>query len=137
MPVGLAMPVGVTPNGGAKLVDGEENDNKIVRLALMSDENDNAFQQDISLGQSMIFELSDGLSRATTLQRLRIIFERFQAQRRYKLKSNTIRWYSNQDPEGGGKEGESILEFRYLSLEANEERLYQSGVSTPGSTGGN
>jgi len=136
MPKGLAIPIRATPHGGIQTVEGSANDDKIIRAALGPDENDNAFQQDIGLGQRMIFGIADDALRGGIMERLRLVFERFRRQRRYDLIRSSVRFYAPGDPEGTGKEGEMVLEFRYLSLEANEERLFKSEVSAAGSTGG-
>jgi len=133
MPRGLAFPVGVSPRGGARLVEGQDNDNKIIAIALGDDTNDNAFQQNIGLGPAPIFDINDPSARPKITVRLRAIFDRFKAQRRYQLIEDSVKWY---DADSGAGEGNLILEFRYLSLEANEERLFKAPVLSAGSRGG-
>lgn len=116
------MPLGVSPKGGGATVEFSENDHKIVSLALGDDTNDNAFQQNIGLGPSVIFDINDDNLKARLMQRIRFIFDRFKVQRRYELINDTIRWVG---PDQGAEEGSLILEFKYFSLEANEERLFR------------
>lgn len=112
MPRGFAMPVRVAPWGGLLLVEGDENDAKIISLALASDDNENAFQQDIGLGEAMVFDISDAQLRGGIMGRVRSIFRRFEAQKRYRLLSETLRW-----TEG---DGELTLTFKYHNLESDE-----------------
>lgn len=127
MATGIAVPVGVNEAGGVRLSTGSENSDKIVKLALASDENENAFQQNIGLGIGMIFDINDPTLRARIMGRIFDVFRRFEAQRRYRLRQNTIRWEENP------AEQELILTFQYVDLEADDERLfrqdYRSGES--------
>lgn len=129
MPKGLALPVGVDSTGGARLVDGDENDNKIVLLSLGDDTSENAFQQGIGLGPFPIFEINDALARPQVLARIRQIFARFKALRRYELVEDSLRWLTSEDDDFV-EEGMLVLEFKYISLEANEQRLFRTKVST-------
>lgn len=117
MATGLAIPVGVNAGGGARLTSGEENDRKIIMLALGSGWNENAFQQDIALGQDMIFALSDVTIRAKIKRRLVQIFRDFQTQNRYRLLTETIKWT---------EAGDQTLElfFKYANLETDEVKDY-------------
>lgn len=125
MPRGLALPVRVAPWGGVALVEGDDNDFKIISLALGSDDSENAFQQDIGLGESMIFDVSDPQLRGRIVGKIRNIFRRFETQKRYRLLGETMRWVP-------GAEGELILEFKYINLESDERqtfsRAYRSGA---------
>ena len=123
MPKGLDLPIRVSPRGGVLLSEGSENDNKIVLLALGETDNDNAFQQDIGLGASMIFRNNDIALRGIVLAKVRSIFDKFKRELRYELVENSLRWTSV-------KEGEAILELRYISKEANEVRLLQVPFSS-------
>lgn len=124
MPTGLAVPVGVNSRGGAALVNGNENDAKIIKLALADVTNENAFQQGIGPGVDMIFDINDVTSRARIQSRVEAVFRRFEAQQRYKLVDETLSWSS----EGG----EMTMEFKYVSLEADEERLFRQQYSGAG-----
>jgi hypothetical protein len=114
MPRGLALPVRVAPWGGLLTVEGEDNDKKIIALALASDDNENAFQQDIGLGEAMVFDINDAQLRGRVMGKLRSIFRRFETQKRYRLLSETLRW-----AEG---DGELTLTFKYHNLETDEIR---------------
>lgn len=118
MATGMYLPLGVDTGGGIRLVSGEENDRKTIMLSLGSGWNENAFQQDIALGQGMIFDLADSTVRAKIKRQLQQIFKEFQAQNRYRLLPETIKWSEN--------EGEQtlVLEFRYANLETDELKDY-------------
>ncbi len=116
---GLRLPIGVGANGGAALIDGDVNDMKIITIALGSSENENAFQQDITLGEDMLFDLNDPTIRARILRRLYAIFEVFRVKKRFKLKNETIRWEENPITQ------ELTLEFKYVNLESDEEILFR------------
>lgn len=118
MPVGLRLPVGVSSSGGAALVDSDANDNKIISLALGSDDNENAFNQDIGLGIDMVFAISDPHVRGKVMGRLRRIFRRFEAQKRYKLLPGTVKWSQESETQ------DLTLEFKYLNLESDEEQTF-------------
>lgn len=126
MATGLTLPVGVDAGGGARLVSGEENDRKIIILALGSGWNENAFQQDIALGQDMIFDLSDRTVRARIKRRLRQIFNEFQAQNRYRLLPGTIEW--TEDSAGQTLE----LFFKYANLETDEVKDFTTKFTASG-----
>lgn len=118
MPVGLKLPLQLSSTGGFAIVDSDENDYKIIKTALMSDENENAFQQNIGLGHGMIFGLNDSILHSSLNSRLKSIFRRFEVQKRYKLLPGTVKW--KQDPDNH----EFILEFRFISLESDEEKTF-------------
>lgn len=117
MPVGLAIPVGIGVNGGVRMSMGSENDTKIIRTAMGDDTNENAFQQDIGIGVGAVFDASDGLTQAKIMSRLRSVFRRFEAQKRFRLLETSINWRRGED-------GEMILEFNYINLEADDARLF-------------
>lgn len=119
MPKGLSMPVGVNPTGGAATVEHDENDRKVIWNAISDCSSENAFQQDLGLGSDMVFDISDPVLRARIQQRLFAIFKDFEAQNRYKLKANTIKWSENS------AEQELILEFKYLNIESDEEQTFK------------
>lgn len=132
MSTGLAMPVGVNNGGGARLSKGSENDDKIIRLALGDDSNENAFQQNIGLGANMIFGVSNEQLQSQILRRVDSIFQKFEAQKRFTLKRETLKWYQDSDTQ------ELTVEFSYVALESDEERDFrQSFDAASGSTTNN
>lgn len=114
MTVGLAIPVGVDGTGGAGMVSGEDNDKKLIMEALSDCDNENAFQQDLGLGSDIVFDINDDRVRQKVLRKLYAIFEDFEANHKYRLVRNTIKWADTT------KEGEMTLEFKYLNLETDE-----------------
>ena len=118
MAVGLQIPVGVDAGGGIRLVGGSANDQKIIFLALGSGWNENAFQQEIALGQDMIFALNDATVRANIKRRLITIFREFQSQNRFKLLVDTLKWTAIEDSQ------ELQLVFKYANLEEDEVKDY-------------
>lgn len=127
MPTGLAMPVGVGPDGGARIAEGDENDDKIIRLALGDDANENAFQQNIGVGADMVFGQSDELLQASIMRRITEVFRRFEAAKRYTLKRETIVWSRDSNTQ------ELILQFKYLSLESEREQTFREAFSAASS----
>lgn len=119
MATGLRLPIGVGPTGGASLVDHEENDNKIIFTALSAGDSENAFQQDIALGDRMVFDTNDSSVRAKIIGRLVSIFNRFVVQKRYRLKKDTVKFTTDSTTQ------ELILEFRYVNLETDEEQNFK------------
>jgi len=123
MATGLAMPVGVGVDGGARLSSGDENDDKVIRLALGDDANEHAFQQNIGVGADMVFDVSDELLQASIIRRVNEVFKRFEAQKRYMLRRNTIRWSQDSQTQ------ELILEFKYVALESDREQTFRESFS--------
>jgi hypothetical protein len=118
--IGLKIPVGVNSSGGAALISGDINDMKIITIALGSSENENAFQQDITLGESMVFDLNDPTIRAKILRKLYRIFDNFRLKKRFLLKKETIAW--EEDPQ----KQELTLVFTYTNLESDEDILFRN-----------
>lgn len=121
MATGLAIPVRVSPSGGFAKSSGEQHDNDIIRSALGSDDNENAFEQDLGLGEAAIFDINDAQLRATVLERLRTIFARFEALKRFRLMEDTIEW--DDVP------GEQILTFKYVNLETDKEQDFRQNLA--------
>jgi hypothetical protein len=121
---GLRIPVGVGSNGGASLIEGDENDYKIISIALGSNENENAFQQDVTLGENMIFDLNDYSIRANILKKLYKIFEDFRLKKRFELKKETIAWIEDS------KNQTLSLEFRYVNLESDEDIFFRKAFTS-------
>lgn len=113
MPRGMKLPVGVDPTGRAAMIDGEEENQKIIFSALSDCDNDNAFQQEIGIGTDMVFDVNDSRARARILSKLVDIFRRFEKLHRFKLRTESIRWTA--------MEGELKLSFVYHDLESDEE----------------
>jgi hypothetical protein len=109
----------VNPGGGAALVSGDENDFKAIRAALGSDDNENAFQQGIGLGDGMIFDIADVTTRNVIERRIVDIFRRFEAQKRYMLRTNTIGWQEDSENQ------QFILSFQYLNIESDEDKVFR------------
>lgn len=113
MATGLALPLRVGPTGRTMTSTGDEQADKIIRLALADGDNDNAFQQDATLGLSHIFDVRNPGSRAKVTARLLRIFDNFERLKRFQLERNTIRW-------SRGGPGEQVLTFKYRNLESDE-----------------
>lgn len=114
MTTGLRLPVGVDGTGGAARVSADENDSKIIRIALGDCDSEHAYQQEAGLGSGMVFDTNDPNAKARSLAKIRSIFRRFQDLNRFKLLPDTVRWERDT-------EGELTLSFRYKSLESDEE----------------
>ena len=106
------------------VVEGDENDAKIIKLALASDDSEHAFQQGIGIGVDMIFDINDPTTRPAIQSRVVRVFQKLEAQKRYKLVEDTLAWER--------VEGELIMKFSYISLEADEERLFRQKFSPSG-----
>jgi len=129
MPTGLQIPIGVSPTGSSALSTSDDNDKKIIGIALGADENENAFQQAIGMGEAAIFDVDDPTSRARVIQRLKQIFRRFESEKRYRLDLASIRWTSEEDT------GNSVLSFRYINLESDEPQDFSRTFTTNSSPG--
>lgn len=118
MPKGLKLPVGVDATGGLAIVESEEQNQNVIFSALSDCDNDNAFQQALGIGASMIFDLQDERVRARIINRVLDVFDSFEAQHRFKLRTETVRWTED------GENGELTLEFMYHDLESDEEKPF-------------
>jgi hypothetical protein len=125
----MRLPVGVNMMGGAAMVEGEDNDYKTISISLSNCDNDHAFQQGLGMDLGVVFQTVDSGARAKALGRIRNIFRQFEEQDRYRLLPETLKWST--------REGEMILEFRYLNIETDKvqsfSRTFTSG--TPGIKG--
>lgn len=113
---GLKLPMGVDATGGTAMVEGEDDNRQIIMTALSDCDNEHAFQQDLGLGADMIFDISDPAERARILRRVRMIFDRFEAQHRFRLLTDTIRWSVDG--------GDLTLEFLYHDIESDEDKPF-------------
>ncbi len=125
MPSGLSVPLRVGPSGRTRISTGEEQDRKIIMLALGDDDNENAYMQGIGLGAAMVFDVADPSLRAKVKIRLRAIFARFEQQKRFRLMEETIAWTEPVD-------GEIELSFRYINLETDEPSTYAQRLKNGG-----
>lgn len=117
MATGLDLPVRVDATGRTVRAFGDTQAQKIIMLALGDDENENAFQQDVSLGTGQVFSISDPTFRARTLSKLHRIFARFQQRKKFSLVQGSVKWTK-------GKPGETVLEFDYINLETDEREHF-------------
>jgi hypothetical protein len=120
MTTGINMPFSVNASGGVSLVSRDDNDAKIIKIALADGDNDNAYQQDITLGTEHVYQLGDSRFRSRITAKLKQIFRGFQAEKRFKLLAGTIEW---EDEEADS--GEQVLKFRYVNLESDEAKDFQ------------
>lgn len=127
MPTGLRMPVGVDGTGGAALASRDEQNHKIIKIALSDCDSENAFQ-DIGLGNWMIFEIDAPEVQARALNFIRRIFRQFRAEQRYKLLERTIQFNKTT-------EGELDLEFKYLDIESDQESTFKASITGGGFVG--
>lgn len=119
MPVGLAIPIGPDQAGGSRVIDGDEQDLKLIKISLSDGDNTNAFQQDVPLGADMVFNIEDARSKARIIRKIVEIFRGFQREKRFELKRETIKFGSGAEP------GEVELEFRFLNLESDEPKIFR------------
>jgi inorganic pyrophosphatase len=126
MPKGLKIPIGKNASGGFAIVDGDDNDLKLIAVALGDDDNENAFQQGIGLGIGMVFDINDAYIRGSIKRRVIRLFKLFEAQKRFKLLTDTVEWKDDSEAQ------ELILSFRYLNLESDEENEFSKSFSAGG-----
>jgi hypothetical protein len=89
-----------------------------------ADENENAFQQNLGLGEASIFANDEPTARAAVVGRLRQLFRRFELQKRYRLVGNTIKWITEEDT------GNLVLVFDYINLESDEAKSFRRTFTT-------
>lgn len=115
----LKLPLGVTKDGGAATIEGDDVSHQLILTALSDNDNDNAFQQGIGLGSGAIFEQPNAAIRGKILRRLLAIFRDFERAKRFKLvrSSLTIAEVKGQ--------GETNVEFSYFDLETDEVKTFR------------
>lgn len=118
MVTGISIPFRVNTYGGIALKDKDDHDAEIISTALADGDNENAFQQDITLGKENVFDVAGHQFRAATVARLKFIFKNFESEKRFKLLSSTIKWEVDDD-------GNQEMSFRYVNLESDEEKDFQ------------
>jgi hypothetical protein len=123
MVTGLRIPVGVNASGGTALVSGDECKRQLILTSLSSSESANAFQQEINLGQEMIFQQDSPSFRAGIMRKLIKIFTEFEKQKLFRLMRETIAW-------SAGEEGELVLEFSYIDIESDATRFFRKSFTT-------
>lgn len=119
MAKGLKIPVYVNNLGGSEIVEGDDQAIKIIKTALGSGYNENAYQQDVSLGESMIFGSNTNQLRADITRRLYKIFKEFEDDLLYKIARNTIKWSRDVSRQ------ELILEFQFINLESDTPTVFR------------
>lgn len=124
MAKGLKIPVYVNNLGGSEIVEGDDQAIKIIKTALGSGYNENAYQQDVSLGESMIFGSNTNQLRADITRRLYKIFKEFEDDLLYKLARNTIKWSRDVSRQ------ELILEFQFINLESDTPTVFRHAFRT-------
>ena len=128
MATGLNIPIAVGAHGGLQIASGDQQDNNIIALALGSQDNENAFQQEDSAAEASVFEINDELGRAAAIGRVRRAFETFERLKRFKLVESSIQFVQ--------KDGDLILSFKYLNLETDQEQDFARNLSFQGETVG-
>jgi hypothetical protein len=123
---GLTIPVGVNNRGGALLSDGDEQADKIIRLALHDGDNDNAYQQEVSLGIDMIYDVNGPSAQGQIVYRIIRIFQEFEKNELFKLVQDSIKWTELPETQ------ELELEFKYINLESDEPSSFSRRYSAVG-----
>jgi len=123
---GLMLPVGVNVAGGARLVEKDDQADKIIFTALSDNDNRNAFQQGLGLGADMVFDIESPALRAKTLRRIVNVFRNFEQLELYQLVVESIKFASNSDT------GDLDVEFKYINLESDEVKSFARGLRALG-----
>lgn len=124
MSKGLKIPVQVDKTGRVVMIEGDKLNHQLIATALADDENENAFQQQIGLGETMIFGQDGSTLRAQILRRLFTIFSDFEKHKLFQLIRETIEW--SKDTENG----DLILSFSYIDLESDQPQFFKKAFTT-------
>lgn len=119
-PTGLALPVGVTPAGRARLSTDDEQLTKIIGLHLSTSDSSNPFQE-IGI-DGVIFEVNDRRIQPLIRYRLGQLFGRLKGERRAKLDEASIKFTIIEDT------GEQELFFKYWNLKTNKPHDFRGTV---------
>lgn len=109
---GLKVPIGVDIYGGSAVVEDSEYKHQLIAMSLSSGDSANAFQQEVSLGQDMIFGQDTLSLRSSVTQRLYAIFADFETNKLFRLMKETLKW----NPLGDGR---LELSFSYIDIETD------------------
>jgi len=109
-------------------VSSDENDRKIIRLALANDDNENPFQQGQGLGDFMVFGINDPGGRGPIMRKISEVFRRFEAQKRYRLITDSVRWEQDSETQ------EMRVFFKFLNLESDRVEDFNMGFDAAGRT---
>lgn len=123
MSTGIKIPVQVDRTGRTAMIRGDNLNKQLIAIALTDDENENAFQQQIGLGETMIFGGDTPALRAQILRRLFTIFLDFEARKIFQLVKETIEW--SKDVENG----DLILGFYYIDLESDQTQFFKKAFT--------
>jgi hypothetical protein len=124
VPTGIKIPVQVDRTGRTAMISGDDLNRQLIAIALADDENENAFQQQIGLGEAMIFGGDTPTLRAQILRRLFTIFVDFEARKIFRLVKETIEWSKNVE------NGDLILSFYYIDLESDSPQFFKKAFTT-------
>lgn len=119
MAKGIKVPVQVSRTGGIAWVEADDHKRQVIMLALSSGENANAFQQNVNLGDDMIFGADSPRFRSGILRRLDGIFRTFEEQKLFRLMRETIEWENDLEA------GELTLSFSYVDIESDEVKEFR------------
>lgn len=117
-PTGLAIPVGVTSDGRARLSTGDEQLTKIIGLHLSNADSENPFQK-IGI-DGIVFDINDRRAQPLIRYRMDALFARLKGEKRAKLDEDSIRFTS--------LEGEMELHFKYWNLRTNEPLDFRGAI---------
>ncbi len=117
---GLALPVGVTSAGRARLSTGDEQLEKIIGLHLSFSDSENPFQ-DIGIDQ-VIFNVNDQRLQPLIRFRLQALFDRLKADERAELDEGSVIFVTDE------QEGEMELKFKYVNLRTNRPESFRGRV---------
>lgn len=120
MPAGLRVPIGVNKSGGLAFVEHDDQDQKVIKLALGSGDSENAFQQGegLALGVDMIFDINDPTNRVRIRRLIVGIFADFETANRFKLLPDSLEF----SEEGA----EATLKLKYLNIESDEVNEFET-----------
>lgn len=113
---GISLPFRANKNGEVALSSGIQNDEEEIILAIISDENNNAFLQNQGIGSDQIFRANGSQIESTLTARLIAVFDSFERQNRFILHRDSVQVL---------KTGIMLeVRFRYFNIENSEEREY-------------
>lgn len=124
MSKGIKIPIQVDRTGRIATIESDELNRQLIATALSDDENENAFQQQIGLGETMVFDQDTPVLRAKILRRLFTIFLDFESRKLFRLVRETIEW--SKDIENG----DLTLGFYYIDLESDNPQSFKKTFTT-------
>lgn len=125
---GLALPFSANGRGGLALVDGDDQLAKIIGLGLNNLDSENPFneQENLGLGDQMIFAVNDNALQAALRRSVLLLFRRLQLENRAQLSKGSPTFTIDKDTQT------LTMHIKYINLETNKPEEFNQRFGPDG-----